>query len=85
MACLARVAAVGIGVFIATDLGRGATATADMKARIAVLRAAGEDVFEALWARHHQAVKLQHGYSYEYAPASEPNSAGREGAPQPQP
>lgn len=48
------------------DLGRGPTATADMKARIAALRRANVDVLEALWRRHIEAITGA-GYVYDYA------------------
>lgn len=48
------------------NLGRGHVATADMKARIAALRAQGADVIDALWERNRQAV-LGEGYNYEFA------------------
>ncbi len=47
-------------------LGRGTTATADMKARIAALRSQGADVIETLLERHRRAL-LGEGYTYEYA------------------
>lgn len=47
-------------------VGRGPTAVSDMKARIAALKAQGEDVIEALWERSRQA-ELGDGYRYEYA------------------
>lgn len=49
-----------------STLGRGPVAVADMKARIAALTDAGEDVIDALWRRHLVAV-LGDGYTYEYA------------------
>lgn len=47
-------------------LGRGQTAVADMKARIAVLREQGANVVAVLWERSHRA-ELGEGYRYEYA------------------
>lgn len=48
------------------NLGRGAKATADMKARIAALKAQGADVIDTLWERNRIA-HLSEGFSYEYA------------------
>lgn len=47
--------------------GRGEVATADMKVRIAALRAQGRDVVGVLWERHHRAVLLGQGFTYECA------------------
>lgn len=62
--------------YIQSDLGRGWRATADMKARIAALRIAGVDVFEALWDRHVEALRT--GYNYEYADADQPEEYFRQ-------
>jgi hypothetical protein len=56
-----------------SNLGRGAEATADMKARIARMRRHGFDldkIITVLWDRTLKA-ELGHGYSYEYAPSDE--------------
>lgn len=47
-------------------VGRGRLATADMKARIAALRAQGADVVDALWERNYRAI-LGEGFRYECA------------------
>jgi hypothetical protein len=48
------------------DVGRGSTATADMKARIEALKGSGADVLDALWERNRRAVSGE-GYHYEFA------------------
>ncbi len=48
------------------NLGRGPEATADMKARIAVLRRQGANVVDELMERHRRAVSGE-GYTYEFA------------------
>ncbi len=58
------------------NLGRGPEATADMKARIAVLRSSGVDLIDALWERNRRAV-LGEGYRYEFAPRAEPVRSDR--------
>lgn len=50
----------------AYDVGRGSTATADMKARIAALKRDGADVLDALWERNRRAVAGE-GFDYEFA------------------
>ncbi len=60
----------------AQKLGRGPTATADMKARIAALRADGADVVEVLWDRNRRAV-LGEGFRYEFAEQPELVRSGR--------
>lgn len=57
------------------DTGRGATATADMKARIAAIRAETwrmDDLIDRLWERNQRAVALGEGYSYEFADPTPP-------------
>lgn len=52
------------------DAGRGAQATADMKARIAAIRAETwlmTELIDRLWERNRRAVVEGEGYSYEYA------------------
>lgn len=75
---LSRAVAVNKVVNI-SDPGRGVEATADMKARVAHLRASGADIFEALWNRHHRAVKLGEGYRYEFAETDQIRPAGHIG------
>lgn len=51
--------------------GRGDKAVADMKARLAAMRANEPDskkIFDELWQRNHEAVTGD-GYTYEYAEA----------------
>ncbi len=54
------------------DSGRGELAVADMKARIAALRAQDVDVVQALWERTWEAFRAG-GYTYEYAQAQQPS------------
>ncbi len=60
------------------DLGRGPVATADMKARIAALRADGRDILHVLWTRHVHALAGD-GYAYEHytGPTPHPVHPGR--------
>ena len=65
------------------NIGRGATATADMKARIAALRRQGADVVDVLWERHRRAEVMGEGYRYEYAEETGPVRPGGDGGVQP--
>lgn len=57
--------------------GRGPTATADMKARIAALRRDGRDVLDVLWRRHLDAINGS-GYVYDFVErAANPSQSGR--------
>lgn len=53
------------------DVGRGDTATTDMKARLDALRRAGTDWLDVLWERNLKAVHGD-GHTYEYAGIPEP-------------
>lgn len=56
-----------------SQLGRGPRATADMKARLAHLRAQDADVLAVLWRRYHAAITGD-GFDYEYAERGAPEA-----------
>lgn len=50
--------------------GRGKTAVADMKSRLAAMKNSGmggDEIFSALWDRNRDAVVNGKGFTYEYA------------------
>lgn len=62
------------------DSGRGPQATADMKARIAALKAQGtpiDQIIEVLWERSHRAEAEGEGYVYEFVETSSTGQGSR--------